>query len=58
MTTSSSTQRLVQWLGRHKRFVLVLATIAALNAAYGFDPRFTIINLVWIFISVVKIDYT
>lgn len=28
----------------------------ALNAFYGFDPRFTVINLLWIFISIVKID--
>lgn len=44
------------WLARHKRFLVILAGIVALNFAYGFDPRFTIINLLWIAISVIKID--
>ncbi|MBL7711747.1 MAG: hypothetical protein JNL13_04760 [Chitinophagaceae bacterium] len=44
------------WLLRHKRFGIILAGILALNLTYGFDPRFTIINLLWIGISVLKID--
>jgi hypothetical protein len=44
------------YLLRHKRFGVILAGIVGLNLCYGFDPRFTIINLMWIFISVVKID--
>ncbi|GAA4338508.1 hypothetical protein [Flaviaesturariibacter amylovorans] len=44
------------WIARHKRFGIILVGIIALNVAFGFDPRFTIINLLWIFISVVKID--
>lgn len=44
------------YLLRHKRFGIILIGIAALNAAYGFDPRFTIINLLWIAISLIKID--
>lgn len=48
--------KLKNWLGRHKRFLLILAAIVSLNVCYGFDPRFTIINLLWIFISIVKID--
>jgi hypothetical protein len=43
------------WLGRHKRFGIIITTIVALNIAYCFDARFTIINLLWIFISVAKI---
>lgn len=50
------TQKAIAYLGRHKRFGVILAGIIALNAIYGFDPRFTIINLLWIFIAVVKID--
>lgn len=44
------------YLARHKRFGIILAGIIGLNVAYGFDARFTIINLLWILISVVKID--
>lgn len=43
------------YLSRHKRFGIVIVGIIALNAVYGFDPRFTIINLLWILISVIKI---
>lgn len=44
------------YLGRHKRFGIILLGIIGLNIAYGFDPRFTFINLLWIAISVIKID--
>jgi len=46
----------INWLGRHKRFGIILAGIITLNIVYGFDPRFTIINLLWIGISIFKID--
>lgn len=51
-----TTQRITGYLSRHKRFGLILLGIILLNFAYGFDPRFTIINLLWIAISVLKID--
>ncbi len=44
------------YLGRHKRFGIILIGIIVLNVIYGLDLRFTIINLLWIFISLVKID--
>lgn len=44
------------YLARHKRFGIIILGIVLLNFAYGFDPRFTIINLLWIAISVIKID--
>jgi len=44
------------YLLRHKRFGIILAGIGTLNMIYGFDARFTIINLMWIAISVIKID--
>lgn len=47
---------MINYLKRHKRFGIILLGIIGLNAAYGFDPRFTIINLLWIFISIAKID--
>jgi hypothetical protein len=46
----------IDYLGRHKRFLLIIAGIVCLNFFYGFDARFTIINLLWILINVVKID--
>ena len=46
----------LSYLSRHKRFGIILLGIIALNIAYGFDPRFTIINLLWIAISIIKID--
>ncbi|MES2702428.1 MAG: hypothetical protein V4649_07305 [Bacteroidota bacterium] len=49
-------KKITSYLGRHKRFGIILAGIIGLNAAYGFDPRFTYINLLWILISVLKID--
>jgi hypothetical protein len=44
------------YLMRHKRFGIILVGIIVLNLVYGFDPRFTAINLLWIAISVFKID--
>lgn len=49
-------QSITAYLGRHKRFGIILLGIISLNLVYGFDPRFTIINLLWIAISVIKID--
>lgn len=40
---------------KNRKFLLILLGILALNWYYGFDARFTIINLLWIFINVVKI---
>lgn len=48
--------KIKHYLLRHKRFGIILAGIISLNIAYGFDARFTIINLLWIAISVIKID--
>jgi hypothetical protein len=47
---------MLSYLSRHKRFGIILLGIIALNLIYGFDIRFTIINLLWILISIVKID--
>lgn len=40
---------------KHKKFAIILIGIIGLNCFYGFDARFTTINLLWIFINVVKI---
>jgi hypothetical protein len=52
----NSMKHIIEYIGRHKRFLIIIAGIIALNFYYGFDPRFTIINLLWILISIVKID--
>ena len=46
---------IIAYLERHKRFGLILLGIIVLNIAFGFDARFTIINLLWILISITKI---
>ena len=48
-------EKLTNYLRRHKRFGIIVIAIIALNLAYGFDARFTIINFLWIIISVTKI---
>jgi hypothetical protein len=44
-----------EYLVKHKKYLIILAGIVALNGYYGFDARFTIINLLWVLINVVKI---
>ena len=48
-------QNIAAYLKRHKRFGIILLGIISLNLIYGFDARFTVINLLWIMISIVKI---
>jgi hypothetical protein len=47
--------QILPYLARHKRFGIIIAGIIVLDYIYGFDARFTIINLLWILISIVKI---
>ena len=48
-------ENITAYLARHKRFGIILTGIILLNIIYGFDPRFTIINILWILISIIKI---
>ena len=48
-------ERILTYTKQHKRFLIILAGIILLNAVYGFDTRFTIINLLWILINIVKL---
>ena len=50
----TNNERVMAYLGRHKRFAIILLAIFILNLVFGFDARFTIINLLWILISVTK----
>ena len=45
----------IEYIGRHKRFLIIIAGIIVLNFLFGYDPKFTIINILWILISVSKI---
>jgi hypothetical protein len=38
-----------------KKFIVIIIGIIVLNAMFGFDIRFTIINLLWILINIKKI---
>lgn len=35
---------------KYKKPALIIAGIVALNLIYGFDARFTIINLLWLLV--------
>jgi hypothetical protein len=35
---------------KYKKPLVIVAGIIALNFAFGFDPRFTIINLLWLLV--------
>jgi hypothetical protein len=35
---------------RYKKPIVITAGITILNILYGFDPRFTIINLLWLLV--------
>ncbi|MFM7729011.1 MAG: hypothetical protein ACKO7B_20095 [Flavobacteriales bacterium] len=35
---------------RYKKPIVITAGILVLNLVYGFDPRFTIINLLWLLV--------
>lgn len=43
------------YLKENKKYLLIVAGIIALNWTFGFDARFTVINLLWVFINVVKL---
>jgi hypothetical protein len=35
---------------KYKKPIVIIAGIIALNIAFGFDPRFTLINLLWLLV--------
>ena len=44
-----------EYIKQKRKFIIILMAIGLLNWYFGFDMRFTIINLLWVFINVVKI---
>lgn len=39
-----------EFFKKYKKPILITATIIVLNVVYGFDARFTVINIVWLFV--------
>lgn len=39
-----------QFLIRYKKPIVITSGLIILNLIYGFDPRFTIINLLWLLV--------
>ena len=37
-----------EFIIKYKKPIVITIGITALNVAFGFDPRFTIINLLWL----------
>ena len=49
-------QKVLAYTKQHRKFFIILIGIVALNAVYGFDAKFTIINLLWVLINVIKFE--
>ena len=45
-----SRRMLLAWLKRYKRPVAIITSLVVLQIAFGFDPKFCIINLVWLLV--------
>ncbi|KAB2916907.1 MAG: cytochrome O ubiquinol oxidase [Bacteroidetes bacterium] len=39
-----------EFFKKYKKPILITSTIIILNVVYGFDARFTVINIVWLFV--------
>ncbi len=39
-----------QFLIKYKKRIIIILSITILNIIFGFDARFTIINLIWLFL--------
>ena len=35
---------------KYKKQIVITLSVTALNLVFGFDPKFTIINIIWLFI--------
>jgi len=38
------------FLHKHRRPIVITTSVAALQLAFGFDPKFCIINIIWLFV--------
>jgi len=39
-----------QFILKHKKIVIITISITALQLIWGFDPKFSIINIIWLFV--------
>jgi hypothetical protein len=39
-----------EWLRKNKKPLVIIAGIVILNLIFGFDARFTLINLLWLLV--------
>lgn len=44
------TSEIKGWLLRNRKPVVILTGIIVLNSVFGFDARFTLINLLWLLV--------
>lgn len=44
------TEDTIRLLQKYKKPLLIVSGITVLNLVYGFDARFTIINLLWLLV--------
>jgi hypothetical protein len=44
------TEETIRLLHKYKKPLLIVSGITVLNLVYGFDARFTIINLLWLLV--------
>ena len=35
---------------RHKKAIIITSSVILLNLIFGFDPKFAIINIIWLFV--------
>ena len=41
---------MIQRLQKHRRPIVITTSVAALQLIFGFDPKFCIINLIWLLV--------
>ena len=39
-----------EWLRKNKKTLVIIPGIVVLNLVFGFDARFTLINLLWLLV--------
>jgi hypothetical protein len=46
-------ERIISFSKKHKRLFLITVAVIALDSLFGFDIKFTIINMLWVLINIV-----
>jgi len=42
--------KIIDWLKENRKTLIIICGIVVLNLVYGFDARFTLINLLWLLV--------